>query len=226
MLLWCTVLGYVVQMQAAKLGVVTGKHLAEHCRCVSAAAQVAAGCGLRSRGSSSSRSCRGVVLTRAGVLCCDVCREQFSPLLRYGLWIMAEIAIIGSDIQEVIGSAIALLLLSRGAVPLWGGVLLSVALSFTMLLVERCGIRKLEALFGVLISIMVASFAVSWCADQHHGKGIASPSRGQTVSRRQLNSPIVCQLCGETQWVLQRTRPMWRRLAPAGAVMTTPRLGS
>ena len=24
--------GYVVQMQAAKLGVVTGKHLAEHCR--------------------------------------------------------------------------------------------------------------------------------------------------------------------------------------------------
>lgn len=26
--------GYVVQMQAAKLGVVTGKHLAEHCRCV------------------------------------------------------------------------------------------------------------------------------------------------------------------------------------------------
>lgn len=31
-LLWSTVLGYVVQMQAAKLGVVTGKHLAEHCR--------------------------------------------------------------------------------------------------------------------------------------------------------------------------------------------------
>lgn len=28
-------------------------------------------------------------------------REQFSPLLRYALWVMAEIAIIGSDIQEV-----------------------------------------------------------------------------------------------------------------------------
>jgi natural resistance-associated macrophage protein len=81
-------------------------------------------------------------------------------VLRYALWIMAEIAIIGSDIQEVIGSAIALLLLSQGAIPLWGGVLLSVAVSFSMLLVERFGIRKLEALFGVLISIMVASFAV------------------------------------------------------------------
>lgn len=87
-------------------------------------------------------------------------REQFSPVLRYALWLMAEVAIIGSDIQEVIGSAIALLLLSHGAIPLWGGVLLSVGLGFSMLLVERYGIRKLEGLFGVLISIMVGSFAV------------------------------------------------------------------
>lgn len=31
-LLWSTVLGYIIQMQAAKLGVVTRKHLAQHCR--------------------------------------------------------------------------------------------------------------------------------------------------------------------------------------------------
>lgn len=117
-LLWSTVLGYIIQMQAAKLGVVTRKHLAQHCR------------------------------------------EQFSPVLRYFLWLMAEIAIIGSDIQEVIGSAIALLLLSRGAIPLWAGVLLSVCVSFLMLLVERWGVTTLEGLFGVLISVMVGSFAV------------------------------------------------------------------
>lgn len=64
-------------------------------------------------------------------------------------------------LPQVIGSAIALLLLSHGLIPLWAGVLLSVAVSFTMLLVERCGVTKLEALFGVLISIMVGSFAVS-----------------------------------------------------------------
>jgi Mn2+/Fe2+ NRAMP family transporter len=28
----CCVQGYVIQMQAAKLGVVTRRHLAEHCR--------------------------------------------------------------------------------------------------------------------------------------------------------------------------------------------------
>jgi natural resistance-associated macrophage protein len=46
-------------------------------------------------------------------------------------------------------------------VPLWAGVLLSVSISFIMLLVERWGVRKLEALFGMLISVMVCSFAVS-----------------------------------------------------------------
>jgi natural resistance-associated macrophage protein len=37
-----------------------------------------------------------------------LCAEQFSKRDRYILWIMTEFAIIGSDIQEVVGSAIAL----------------------------------------------------------------------------------------------------------------------
>ena len=44
------------------------------------------------------------------------CRKEYPPVPRYALWVMTEIAIIGSDIQEVIGSAIAILLLSRRAV--------------------------------------------------------------------------------------------------------------
>lgn len=55
---------------------------------------------------------------------------------------------------EVIGSAIAILLLTRGGVPLWGGILLSVGASFLLLLVERLGIRHLEALFAGLIGTM------------------------------------------------------------------------
>lgn len=62
--------------------------------------------------------------------------------------------------QEVTGSAIAILLLSKGAIPLWGGVLLSAAASFLLLLIERHGMRSLEALFGGFIAVMVAAFAV------------------------------------------------------------------
>ena len=60
-----------------------------------------------------------------------------------------------SDIQEVIGSAIAISLLSRGAVPLWAGVLATGASAFLLLFVERWGHRALEALFGGLIGVMV-----------------------------------------------------------------------
>ncbi|GFH18986.1 uncharacterized protein HaLaN_15871 [Haematococcus lacustris] len=60
---------------------------------------------------------------------------------------------------EVIGSAIAVALLSQGAVPLWAGALLSAGVSFLLLLVvEKAGVRQLELLFAGLIGIMIATF--------------------------------------------------------------------
>lgn len=58
---------------------------------------------------------------------------------RYLLWIQTEIAIIGSDIQEVIGSAIALNILSRGYMPLWAGVIVTSLDCFIFLYVEQGG---------------------------------------------------------------------------------------
>jgi hypothetical protein len=75
---------------------------------------------------------------------------------------MTELAIIGSDIQEVprrslslpflknrtnarvqvIGSAIAVNILSRGTIPLWGGVLITAADTFTFLLLEGYGTSR------------------------------------------------------------------------------------
>lgn len=70
-LLSATILGLVMQRLSARLGVVTGLHLAE------------------------------------------MCYRQYKKVPRVILWIMIEIAIIGSDMQEVIGTAIALYLLSN-----------------------------------------------------------------------------------------------------------------
>jgi hypothetical protein len=50
----------------------------------------------------------------SGMNLADVCRLEYNKAPRIVLWIMMEIAIIGSDIQEVIGSAIAINLLSNG----------------------------------------------------------------------------------------------------------------
>eukprot|EP01135_Chromosphaera_perkinsii_P012084 Nk52_evm22s2579 gene=Nk52_evmTU22s2579 len=119
-LLCATVVGLVLQMMAAKLGIVTGRHLAEHCR------------------------------------------ERYTGYSRYILWIMTEIAIIGSDIQEVVGSAIAINILSVGYIPLWGGVLITAADTFTFLFLETYGIRKLEFFFITLIAIMAISFGIQY----------------------------------------------------------------
>jgi natural resistance-associated macrophage protein 2 len=42
----------------------------------------------------------------------EMCHRQYKKLPRIVLWIMIEIAIIGSDMQEVIGTSIAIYLLS------------------------------------------------------------------------------------------------------------------
>ncbi|XP_039275344.1 protein Malvolio isoform X2 [Nilaparvata lugens] len=114
--LWSTVLGFYIQWLSARLGVVTGLHLAE------------------------------------------VCYRQYGKWPRVFIWLMMEIAIIGSDMQEVIGTAIALYLLSNKLIPVWAGVLITVVDTFTFLMLDKYGLRKLELFFAILIGVMATSF--------------------------------------------------------------------
>ena len=88
----------------------------------------------------------------------ELCYGHYLKVPRLALWVMVEIAIIGSDMQEVIGTAIAINLLSNNLVPLWAGVLITVVDTFTFLGLDKYGLRKLELFFGLLITTMAASF--------------------------------------------------------------------
>ncbi|XP_070166262.1 protein Malvolio isoform X1 [Polyergus mexicanus] len=123
-LLSATLLGLVMQRLSARLGVVTGLHLAE------------------------------------------MCYRQYKKVPRFILWIMIEIAIIGSDMQEVIGTAIALYLLSNKMIPIWGGVLITVIDTFTFLFLDKYGLRKLELFFGLLISVMGITFGYEYIVSE------------------------------------------------------------
>ena len=59
---------------------------------------------------------------------------------------MVEIAIVGSDMQEVIGTATAFYLLSNKAIPLWAGTLITVIDTFMFLFLDKYGLRKLEVI--------------------------------------------------------------------------------
>ncbi|KXJ28361.1 Natural resistance-associated macrophage protein 2 [Exaiptasia diaphana] len=92
----------------------------------------------------------------------EMCNEKYPRIPRIILWVMVEIAIIGSDMQEVIGTAIAFNLLSNGKIPLYGGVLITITDTFIFLFLDKYGLRKLEAFFGFLITVMAISFGYEY----------------------------------------------------------------
>nr|AAR83912.1 natural resistance-associated macrophage protein [Pagrus major] len=97
-----------------------------------------------------------------GMHLAEVCNRQYPTVPRIILWLMVELAIIGSDMQEVIGCAIALNLLSVGRIPLWAGVLITITDTFVFLFLDKYGLRKLEAFFGFLITVMAISFGYEY----------------------------------------------------------------
>ena len=72
------------------------------------------------------------------------------------LWILTELAIMATDIAEVIGGAVALELLC--GIPLFWGVLITVADVLLLLLLSQVGFRKVEAIVATLISTIFAVF--------------------------------------------------------------------
>ncbi|NXO63621.1 NRAM1 protein, partial [Phainopepla nitens] len=92
----------------------------------------------------------------------EICYLYYPKVPRLLLWLTIEIAIIGSDMQEVIGTAIAFSLLSAGRIPLWGGVLITIVDTLFFLFLDKYGLRKLEAFFGLLITIMALTFGYEY----------------------------------------------------------------
>jgi manganese transport protein len=74
------------------------------------------------------------------------------------LWLLAEIAIMATDIAEVIGSAIALKLLFH--LPLVWGVLLTGLDTLVFLMLQRFGVRSLEAFIAALFFVIFVCFVV------------------------------------------------------------------
>lgn len=72
------------------------------------------------------------------------------------LWVITELAIMATDIAEVIGSAVALNLLFR--IPLLLGVLITVLDVFLLLMLTKLGFRKIEGIVSVLIATILVIF--------------------------------------------------------------------
>jgi manganese transport protein len=87
----------------------------------------------------------------------QACRDHYSRPAGIGLWALCEIAIVATDLAEVIGTAIALNLLF--GLPLLIGVLLTAADVLLILILQARGFRWLEAFIIALVAVIFLCFA-------------------------------------------------------------------
>ncbi|MBO9713922.1 Nramp family divalent metal transporter [Sphingomonas sp.] len=85
-------------------------------------------------------------------------RERYAPATVKCLWLLAELAIVATDIAEVLGSALAFNLLL--GVPLWLGVLLTGLDTVIVLGLKGQGFRQVEAIVLGLVATIALCFAV------------------------------------------------------------------
>jgi manganese transport protein len=118
-----------------------------------------------------SLCCRLGIAT--GLDLAQACRLGLPPSWRIPLWLLAEVAIIACDLAELIGTAIALQLLF--ALPLFWGVLLTAADTLLLLLLlQRFGMQRLEALVIALVALVGVCFAWELLLLQPDWSGVAA----------------------------------------------------
>ncbi len=86
----------------------------------------------------------------------QACRDAYPKPVSFVLWVFAEIAIIATDIAEVVGTAIGLNLLF--GIPLELGVIITALDVFIILLLQRLGFRWVEAFVMGLLAVIFACF--------------------------------------------------------------------
>src|SRR6476620_1281200 len=99
---------------------------------------------------------------RLGIVCgrdlAQANRETYPKYINYSLYGLAEIAIAATDLAEVLGMAIGIQLLFH--IPLLWAVLITVLDTFLLLILQRLGMRKMEAFIISLIAIISISFLI------------------------------------------------------------------
>lgn len=87
----------------------------------------------------------------------QLCGERYPRPVAFGLWAIAQTAIVATDLAEVIGTAIGLQLLF--GMPLLFGVAFTALDVFLILALQRLGFSWLEAFVGALLIVIALAFA-------------------------------------------------------------------
>jgi len=126
LLLWVIVaanlMAMLIQTLSAKLGIATGRNLAE------------------------------------------ICREEFPRSVVWGMWGVAELVAMATDLAEFLGAALGFNLLFH--IPLFPAALLTALTTFLILGLQRHGFRPLEAVITALVGVIAVCYLIETILDQ------------------------------------------------------------
>jgi manganese transport protein len=103
-----------------------------------------------------------VIAARLGVVTgrdlAQCCRDWYPRWTRWPNWLLCELAIAACDLAEVVGSAVAINLLTHGRIPMFWAVCITGCDVLVLLSLQRFGMRKIESVVLVLVSTIAACY--------------------------------------------------------------------
>jgi manganese transport protein len=88
----------------------------------------------------------------------EICRERFPRPVSFGMWILAEIVAMATDLAEFLGAAIGFNLLFN--IPLFPAALITAACTFLILGLQRGGYRSLEVVISVMVGVIALCYFI------------------------------------------------------------------
>jgi manganese transport protein len=88
----------------------------------------------------------------------ELCRQHFPRPVVLCMWAVSEIAAMATDLAEFLGGAIGLSLLFH--LPLLAGMVMTGAVTYAILLLDRSGFRPLELVIGALVGVIGLCYLV------------------------------------------------------------------
>jgi len=115
----------------------------------------------------------------------QACARRYPRGARIGLWLLAELAIVATDVAEVLGGALALELLFR--VPVAVGILITTLDLFLVLGLKGAGFRRVEAIILALVSTIALCVTVEAVLSHPN---IGDILRGLTPNLASVRNPM------------------------------------
>ncbi len=93
-----------------------------------------------------------------GLNLAEHCRERFPRPVVIGMWIIAELVAMATDLAEFLGAALGFYLLLN--IPLFVAGLVTAVLTFLILSLERYGFRPLEAVITAFVGVIAVCYVI------------------------------------------------------------------